>query len=90
VYDLIECYYDEHDNIIGWCDAGPIMGESVHELHGVLQRLLFTVTAAIVAPGSDPRRSLLTTDALDAATRDMRFDEDGEPCPQVPTAEVAP
>lgn len=79
LYDFIECYYDEHDNIIGWCEAGPVIGESLYELHGELQQLLFQATAAIVATGSDPRRSMIPADHLPADVEGIRFDEDGEP-----------
>lgn len=79
LYDFIECYYDEHDNIIGWCEAGPIVGESLYELHGEMQQLLFTATGAIVATASDPRRSLIPADHLPSDLEGQRFDEEGEP-----------
>jgi hypothetical protein len=45
-FSLIECYYDDDGGVIGWCPH-DLAGESLHDLHGQLQRLLFVVTEAI-------------------------------------------
>jgi hypothetical protein len=45
-FSFIECYYDDDGNVIGWCPHN-VAGESLHDLHGQLQRLLFVVTEAI-------------------------------------------
>lgn len=45
-FSFIECYYDDDQNLVGWCPH-ELAGESLHDLHGQLQRLLFVVTEAI-------------------------------------------
>ena len=44
---FVECYYDDQGGVIGWCPHG-VSGESLYDLLGQLQRLLFVVTEAIV------------------------------------------
>lgn len=69
-FSIIECYYDADGNVVGWCPH-DLAGESLHDLHGQLQRLLFVVTEAIVLrnvdSGSRPPHGVVSPDDLPTA-----------------------
>lgn len=92
---FIECYYDDDENVVGWC-AHDLAGESLYDLHGQLQRLLFVVAEAITleraATNKGPRGLVSVYDLPTADTPDEvaeRFgDDEVEPVsyPQVDDA----
>lgn len=52
-YRIIECYYDDQNNLIAWSEAHPPRGNSIHELVGEVQRLYFVVAEAFARLKSD-------------------------------------